>query len=161
MVNVNLIGRLGRDAEVHQSKSGGQFVSMNVASDEYNPETKQNETVWFRVTDGSERTLNMLQYLKKGTMLNIVGAERVSLFNGQNGTVINRDIRAFNWDFVRSGRTDGETTATTSQSAPTPTASATPTVTTTVNAVAASTGTFVQPTVAAQAAPASVDDLPF
>lgn len=168
MMNINFIGRLGRDAEVHSAQNGGQFISMNIATDVFNPQTKQNDTLWLRVTDGSDRTMKMLQYLKKGTMLNVVGELRTSIYNGQNGPSISHDVRCFNWDFVRSGRQDtaeGTTTTATSQ----PQVQTTVTVSTpqtTPNIVReATTSTFVQPTVAASTSSINAvnteDDLPF
>lgn len=163
MFIVNFIGRLGRDAEKHDSKNGS-FVSYSIAIDEWNPETKENETIWIRVTDGSERTMNMLQYLKKGTMLQVVGTERVSIYNGQNGQIINRDVRALHWDFVKTGKQDSETTATQTD-ASTTTAAQTPKATTVAppppppaNVQAqAVTGSFAPP----KAAQGAYDDLPF
>lgn len=168
MINVNFIGRLGRDAEVHSAQNGGQFISMNVATDVFNPQTKQNDTIWLRVTDGSDRTMKMLQYLKKGTMLNIVGELRTSIYNGQNGPSISHDVRCFNWDFVRSGRQDaaeGNSTTATSQPQTTVTTVTTPQVTPNV-VREATTSTFVQPTLAATSNVNALtsnpdDDLPF
>ena len=42
-VKVNVIGRLGADAEVRESKNG-KFVTFRVATDEFKNNT--NETVW-------------------------------------------------------------------------------------------------------------------
>lgn len=158
-MTINFVGRLGRDAERHDGKNGSSFVTFNVAVNEYNPETKQNDTVWLRVIDGSERTLNMLQYLKKGTMLNIVGSERVSIYNGANGPTINRDVRVFNWEFVSSGKQDTDNTQQVTQTQSVPTVTVTETIT---PQQVATTGTFVQPSVVATDNVSNTDDdLPF
>ena len=50
----NIIGRLGKDAESITSKNGSTFVRYSLASDEYNSETKQRETVWYSVIDSTD-----------------------------------------------------------------------------------------------------------
>ena len=97
-------------------------------------------------------------------MLQVVGTERVSIYNGQNGQIINRDVRALHWDFVKTGKQDSETTATQTD-ASTTTAVQTPKATTVAppppppaNVQAqAVTGSFAPP----KAAQGAYDDLPF
>ena len=157
-VNVNFVGRLGRDAEKHESKSNGSFVTYPIAVDEYNAETKQTDTSWIRVIDWTERTLNMLQYLKKGTLIQVQGMEKVSIYQGQNGPQISRDVRAFNWEFVRSGKKEDEQTTT----ATAPQAQTAPTPPTPNPQQTATTGTFVPPALSTtSAASSATDDLPF
>lgn len=163
-INVNFVGRLGKDAEAHDTKSNGKFATYTVAVDEYNQETKQNDTVWVRVIDWSERTLNMLQYLKKGTLIYVVGSLKTSIYEGKNGSQVSNDVRAYYWDFVRSGkREEGQSTDNNVQqpqvAVPTPTAGTfTPPVFQTPT-----TGTFMPPMAQTVSANGSntVDDLPF
>ena len=156
MVNVNLIGRLGMDSEIRETKNGGKYVTLRVATDEFR--NGKNETVWLNVFDYSERALKMAQYWKKGTMLNVFGVETVGVYQSkQTGEWLpSRDIRAYAIDFVNgggSGNTQNttEVATTTNSTTPTPsisvpTAQATPTP-----QVTPSFGTVVD----------ASDDLPF
>ena len=71
IINVN--GRLGRNAEEVQTKNGTSFVKYSVAIDEYDYATKANVTTWLNVTDNTERTKKTLQYLTKGSLINLIG----------------------------------------------------------------------------------------
>ena len=168
-LNVHFVGRLGRDAEKHESKTPGVFfATYTIAVDDFNVETKQNETVWVRVVDWSDRTLNMLQYLKKGTLLYVQGSLKTSMYQGKNGIQISNDVRAYFWDFVRSGKREDDTASAQpqqqAQAAPTqavPQPQVAPQV---AQPTVPTTGMFMPPkavdatTVAANS---SVDDLPF
>lgn len=156
---ININGRLGKNAEVIQGKSGNEFIKYSVAIDEYNPETKQNDTVWLNVIDGTEKTKKMIQYLTKGKLINLVGNDRVTIFNGQNGPMINHDVRCFNWEFINAGKQDDQANTQASVQTPTVTTVAQPQVTVSVPTV--STGTFKQPTVVTTDTTNSADDLPF
>lgn len=161
MITVNVNGRLGRDAEVKVSKNGSQFVVFNMATDVYNPQTKENETVWLRVTDGSERTLNNVKYLTKGKLLEVVGELRTSIYNGANGVQISHDVRCFNWSFIATSRSeDGAATTQTETAQPTVTVNTTAPQQQVVPQMAATTGTFVPPT-STHTVPTADDDLPF
>lgn len=104
MVNVNVIGRLGADSELKSSLSGKQFVTFRLATDQYNRKTKTNETIWFNVIDFSERAIKMQSNLKKGSMVNVFGVERLELFQNKNGeTVITRELLSDRFEFVSSG----------------------------------------------------------
>lgn len=100
---VNLNGRLGADAEVKNGKSGNQFLTFRVATDEFKNGNKG--TAWFNViADATDRNMKMVQYLTKGKLVNIVGTETVDLYTNKNGEPqISRDIRAYNIDFVSVG----------------------------------------------------------
>lgn len=111
MINVNFVGRLGADAELRQDKFMRNFVAFNVAVDEYR--NGQNETVWLRVTDNSERIMKMQPHLKKGTMVSVHGVESVRMFTSANGTMgVSRDVRADRVEFVKSGSGNSTTTST-------------------------------------------------
>lgn len=102
MVNVNFIGRIGRDAETKTAQNGRQFVAFNVATDEY--QRGEKTTSWLRVTYTGERALKMAQYFTKGKLVNIIGSETVSTYQRQDGqTGISRDVLADKVEFVNSG----------------------------------------------------------
>lgn len=109
-VKVNVIGRLGADAEVREGKNG-KFVTFRVATDEYKNNT--NETIWLSVSDFTPRTLKLAEYLKKGKLIDVSGIESCRLYNDKNGqTQIARDILADRVEFVNAGASGNTTTTT-------------------------------------------------
>lgn len=146
MIYCNVEGRLGADSEIKTAKSGNQYVSMRVASNDYvNGETV---TTWIGVAWYGERALRMQQYMKKGSHISVWGTMRTSLYDNRNGEkAIATDIMADRVDFIGS-----KTSASTTSNETTPT----------------DTGTFMQPS-AAQSIPTidtnatteADDDLPF
>jgi single-strand DNA-binding protein len=165
MIHLNVIGRLGVDAEIKTTKKGSQFVTFRVATDVF--VDGENQTVWFNVRDFSERGLKMVEFLKKGRLVHVHGLETVSLYTDSKGeTKISRDITAYNIDLPRTGASGATTTEATTVAATPQTPTTTTTVTTPVSAPvsdfsmeAATCGTF-QPTVVTASA-ADIDDLPF
>ena len=97
-VNINVIGRLGADAEVKESAKG-KFVTFRLATDVWMPQTKSNETVWFRVSDFSNRTLSIAEHLKKGRQVHVSGTELCSIFTDKLNIVI-RDLFAGAGKFI-------------------------------------------------------------
>jgi single-strand DNA-binding protein len=101
MVNVNVIGRLGADAELIDGKNG-KFISFRLATDD----RKNNEKVtsWFRVTLNGDRATKLVEYLTKGKLVNVIGTETVGTYQAKDGTTqISRDISASNIEFVSVG----------------------------------------------------------
>ena len=143
MINVNFMGRLGADAELKTSKGGKQFVSMRIATDEF--KNGEKGTAWINVSYYAEKGTKMLEFLKKGSAVSVLGVETVGTYQSKNGeTLVSRDVIADRVDFVNLGKS-GDT-----QSSET----------------VADTGTFKKKTneaetVAATAASSSEDDLPF
>lgn len=145
MVNVNVIGRLGADAELINGKNG-QFLSFRMAVDDRVKNEKT--TTWFRVTLNGDRVSKLVEYLTKGKLINVIGTETVGIYNAKDGTPqISRDIAASNVEFVSvgSGSTASDSAVETKDTAE------------------VTTGKFEKkPTVAATAsADSSEDDLPF
>ena len=115
MVNVNIIGRLGADAELVNGKNG-QFISFRMAVDD----RKNNEkiTTWFKVNFYSDRSAKLAEYLTKGKLINVVGTETVGTYSAKDGsTQISRDVVASNIEFVSvgSGGTSSDTTVETKE----------------------------------------------
>jgi len=101
MVNVNVIGRLGADAELINGKNG-QFLSFRMAVDDRVKNEKT--TTWFRVTLNGDRVSKLVEYLTKGKLINVIGTETVGIYNAKDGTPqISRDIAASNVEFVSVG----------------------------------------------------------
>lgn len=145
MVNVNVIGRLGADAELINGKNG-QFLSFRMAVDDRVKNEKT--TTWFRVTLNGDRVAKLAEYLTKGKLINVIGTETVGIYNAKDGTPqVSRDIAASNVEFVSVG--SGST--------------ASDSAVETKDTTEVTTGKFEKkPTVAATAsADSSDDDLPF
>ena len=144
MVNVNIIGRLGADAELVNGKNG-QFISFRMAVDD----RKNNEkiTTWFKVNFYSDRSAKLAEYLTKGKLINVVGTETVGTYSAKDGsTQISRDVVASNIEFVSvgSGGTSSDTAVETKE------------------ATEVTTGKLEKPVVAkATVANEPEDDLPF
>ena len=115
MVNVEFIGRLGADSEVKTGKSGNQFISFRVATDEYR--NGKNEASWLNVVYTGERAIKMHQWLTKGKAVSVHGVENVGTYVDRNGQVqVSRDVMADRVDFVNvggSGQTQSNTSTTT------------------------------------------------
>lgn len=114
MVNVEFIGRLGADSEVKTGKSGNQFLSFRVATDEYR--NGKNEASWLNVVYTGERAIKMHQWLTKGKAVSVHGVENVGTYLDRNGQVqVSRDVMADRVDFVNvggSGQTQSNSTTT-------------------------------------------------
>lgn len=114
MVNINVNGRLGADAELKATKSGEQFISFRLATNEFNKKTKSNETIWMNVIAFGKKAIVMCPHLKKGSLVNIMGEERVSLFQLKSGEyTINRDILADRVEFISTNSNRSEDNVTT------------------------------------------------
>ena len=70
MLKTTLIGRLGEDAK-NITLDKGSFITMRVASNK--TVNKEDITTWVTVNANTARYANMLQYLKKGTAIVVVG----------------------------------------------------------------------------------------
>ena len=108
---VTFNGRLGNDAEIKTSAKGNQFVSFTVAVDDYDSATKQRITNWVRVTDFSNRTTNMLQYLRKGTSVFVTGTLTCGVYLDKTTNVpkISYDATAFRIEFSGSANQNSNT----------------------------------------------------
>ena len=115
MVNVEFIGRLGADSEVKTGKSGNQFLSFRVATDEYR--NGKNEASRLNVAYTGERAIKMHQWLTKGKAVSVHGVENVGTYVDRNGqTQVSRDVMADRVDFVNfggSGQTQSNSATTT------------------------------------------------
>ena len=105
MVNVNIIGRLGADAELINGKNG-PFLSFRMAVDDRkrNGDKTEKITSWFRVTLNGDRSSKLVEYLTKGKLVNVIGTESVGIYNSKDGTPqVSREISANNIEFVSVG----------------------------------------------------------
>ncbi len=110
MVIVNVLGRLGADAELVSGKNG-QFLSFRMATDDR--KSGEKITTWFRVTLNGDRAPKIVEYLTKGKLVNVIGTESVGTYQAKDGTTqVSREINASNIEFVSvgSGATQSEET---------------------------------------------------
>lgn len=108
---INFNARLGRDAEIKQTQNGSQYVAFTCATDVFT--NGNTETVWFNVTDFSERSLKIVQYLTKGKLVSICGEYFDRIYtNKNNEQQIGRDVKALRIDFISIGRDTTSETAT-------------------------------------------------
>lgn len=70
MINIHVIGRIGKDAEVKNGKNG-DFMSMDIAVDNF--VKGEQTTTWIRVRSNRSNHINLAQYLKKGKLLLVQG----------------------------------------------------------------------------------------
>lgn len=82
MIKATVIGRLGEDAK-NITVQKGSFISMRVASNE--KINKQEVTTWISVYANTTRYANMLQYLKKGTVVVVTGSINCEVYTAKDG----------------------------------------------------------------------------
>lgn len=70
MITVHFIGRVGKDAQVKDSKNG-QFLTMDVADELYSK--GENKTRWTRIRSSDPAIIKMAKYFTKGKPLEIHG----------------------------------------------------------------------------------------
>lgn len=103
MQEISVIGRLGKNAQVHETKNGRKFVSFTMAvNTKRNNETK---TSWYEVISFNEQHVNKLtQYLTKGSLLVVVGELDAEAQLGKDGKAyIRLSIIADRIDFISTG----------------------------------------------------------
>lgn len=71
MIIVEIAGRLGADPEVRYTPNNQKVTTMRVATNVY--KGGKEETVWWRVTVWGDRFDKMMNYLKKGSAVVVIG----------------------------------------------------------------------------------------
>lgn len=71
MIIIQIAGRLGKDPESRFTPSGLKVTTITVATNVR--KGGKDETVWWRVTIWGDRFDKMMQYLKKGSAVVVVG----------------------------------------------------------------------------------------
>jgi len=84
---LTIVGRVGRDPEVRYAKSGEPIVSFSVAvSETWNKAgEKQERTTWFNCTAFGNTAKVARDYVKKGTLLLIVGRIQTDEWTDKDG----------------------------------------------------------------------------
>lgn len=116
MINVDFVGRLGRDSEVKVSKTGNEYLSFSVASNSWNSRTKEPETEWMDITYPVPGAKMLAQKFRKGFLVHVHGVENVNLTTSNDGKVyVHRNVMARSVDFVFAGTRDSNGGAQASQ----------------------------------------------
>ena len=106
MTEVIIQGFLGRDAAVRETEKGGKFLSFTVCSNDF-VAGKQKEQwfdcIWFDHND------KMVEYLKKGSCVNVVGTLDADIEKGDDGkSYIRRRVTVHFVTFASSSKAKEE-----------------------------------------------------
>ncbi len=87
---VQLIGRLGRDVEIRNTRSGGKVATLAVATDESyidrNTGQKVDKAEWHRVVSFQDGVVDMLEkHARKGRLVYVQGKLQTTRWQDQNG----------------------------------------------------------------------------
>lgn len=85
---VQLIGRIGNDLELKETKNGKKFLNLSVATNEYYKNEKgerQQETTWHKVTAWNKPAELMHNLLEKGTEIMVQGKLSNRSYEDKNG----------------------------------------------------------------------------
>lgn len=74
---LSLTGNLGKDPEVRTSTSGNAVGTLQIATQHYSRQSKQNETEWHRVIVFGKDAEFARNFLKKGASV-IINSDRIS-----------------------------------------------------------------------------------
>ena len=107
MTEVIIQGFLGRDAAVRETEKGGKFLSFTVCSNDF-VAGKQKEQwfdcIWFDHND------KMVEYLKKGSCVNVIGTLDADIEKGEDGkSYIRRRVTVHFVTFASSNKSKDET----------------------------------------------------
>ena len=110
---VEIIGNVGKDAEMRYTPAGVPVTSFNVAVNkkwkDSNTGEQREKTKWFRVTAWRGLAETCAQYVKQGMGVFVKGEVEAASFTDRDGN--NRaslELTASKVQFLSSGRGDGE-----------------------------------------------------
>ena len=103
MIFTNVIGRVGKDAEVKNGQKG-DFMFMDIAVDDF--VKGEQKTTWIRIKSSRPNHINLAQHLKKGRMLHVLGtlAAPEIYKDKQNVEHVQLSIIASSINFVVAGK---------------------------------------------------------
>ncbi len=79
--SVTLVGRAGRDPEVRYFESGSVVANLTMA---VNRRSKDDEPDWFNLEIWGKQAQVAADYVKKGSLLGIVGTFKLDTWNDRN-----------------------------------------------------------------------------
>lgn len=112
-----VIGNLGGNAEIKVNpNTGKKFMSVRLASNEYNFKTKQTDTIWLSLVCNNERIMDSVNKWTKGSTVWASGQYVDGFSLNQDGTLridnktglpaIERTIYVDSMDWVGGGKSD-------------------------------------------------------
>lgn len=111
MRKITVIGNLGKDAKIEETKNGKKVVRFNMASTEFG----EKETSWYEVSDWRENAVKLAQYLTKGKPVCVVGDYSNNIWQDKDGVShISNRINANDVQFISVGSSQSGDTSTTS-----------------------------------------------
>lgn len=121
MQKIFLEGRLGRNAEVKESSNGNKFVRFTMAVNWRKGNSKDDRTTWYDVSSFNPAyTGKLVEYLKSGTAVIVVGDIEPELREGKDGkTYLNMIVKANSIEFPRNGKKEDNTNTSTTKPNPT------------------------------------------
>lgn len=101
-VIVDVIGRLGNKPDLRTSPQGTEFITFNLAVEEFNK--GERDTTWFTVADFSGNAKRKSEYLNKGSLIRVIGEEKVRIYHDrENNPRLARDIKASYMTLIPTG----------------------------------------------------------
>ena len=87
---VQLIGRLGRDVEIRNTRNGGKVANLNIATDESFIDKQSGQKVdkveWHRAVSFQDGVVDMLErHGRKGRLVYVSGKLQTAKWQDQNG----------------------------------------------------------------------------
>jgi single-strand DNA-binding protein len=107
-----VIGNLGRDPELRETKDGTAVCNFPIAVNEYWTDRQTNErkdkTMWYRVSAFGSLAENCAKYLIKGRKVMVVGTVEANAYTSKDGEArASLDLRARSVQFLSGGDTSG------------------------------------------------------
>lgn len=84
MNSIQLVGRIGKDAEVKHFDDGGMSTSFTMATNDGYGDRRI--TTWHNIRVSGEYGNKLSRYLKKGKEVGVVGTLRINEYERQDGT---------------------------------------------------------------------------
>lgn len=105
---IQIAGRLGADPETRFTPSGQKVTTFRVAVNIRR--SGKDDTIWYRITVWGDRFDKMIQYLKKGSAVIVVGSlNKPEIYTDKEGRPqISLEITAEMIQFSPFGKSDGE-----------------------------------------------------
>lgn len=101
MFFINQVCRIGRDAEIKESKNGNRFMVFTAAINYYDGAQK---TIWVDVTSFNETDMKRVKYFTKGSLIILHGDLTAKLDTGRDGKIyLNFNARAASIEFINLG----------------------------------------------------------
>jgi single-strand DNA-binding protein len=100
---------LGKDPEIRETNTGKKVASFSVAVNEYYTQSgeKKKITDWFNCVAWDHHAVNAEKYLKKGSVINIVGKVKTRSYDDKDGNKkYVTEVLVGEMEFVSTGKKD-------------------------------------------------------